>query len=82
MSPSPPSTSSRSWPSPLSVPADVFLFDEGERGPGGDLRLPFEAPQRVSDAEQHLVREFLEAILLKHEAKRWIEALAAAKGKQ
>jgi transcriptional regulator with XRE-family HTH domain len=55
----------------LSVPADVLLFDDGERGPDDDLRLQFEATSRLSGDEKRMVREFLDAIVLKHEARRW-----------
>ena len=55
----------------LSVSADLLLFDESERGPDDDLRLQFEATQRLSQDERRMVREFLDAIVLKHEAKRW-----------
>ena len=67
----PPSTSSASSPSPSSVIADTLLFDDGDRGPDDDLRLQFEATSRLSSEEKRMVRELLDAILLKHEAKRW-----------
>lgn len=55
----------------LSVSADVLLFDEGERGPSDDLRLQFEAASRLDPDEKRLVREVLDGILLRHDAKRW-----------
>ena len=58
----------------LSVRADEMLFDEAERGPADELKLQFEAASARLDAdERHLVREFIEGMLLKHEAKRWIK---------
>lgn len=55
----------------LTVSADVLLFDEGERGPGDDLRLQFEAASRLDPDERQVVRELIEGMLLKHEARRW-----------
>lgn len=55
----------------LSISADLLLFDEDERGPSDDLRLQFEATQRLSDEEKQTVRRVLEGLLLAHEAKRW-----------
>lgn len=55
----------------LSVSADSLLFDGHERGPDDDLRLQFEAITRLNDDEKRLVKEVIESILLRHEAKRW-----------
>jgi transcriptional regulator with XRE-family HTH domain len=55
----------------LHVSADALLFDPGERGPGDDLKLAFEATSRLDPAEQAMVKQLIEAVLLKHEAKRW-----------
>jgi hypothetical protein len=54
----------------------VLLFDENERGPDDDLRLPFEAAERLDPDEKRLVRELLDALLLKHQVRQW----EAAKG--
>jgi transcriptional regulator with XRE-family HTH domain len=54
----------------LSVSADQLLFDEDERGPTDDLRLQFEATQRLSDEERQTVRQVLQGLLLAHEARR------------
>lgn len=59
----------------LSVPADLLLFEEDERGPDDDLRLQFEAVQRFDPEEKAAIRQLIEGMILKHEAKRW-----AAKG--
>ena len=58
----------------LRTSTDQLLFGENERGPEDSLRIQFEATQRLSPNEQALVREFLDAILLKHEARRWTAA--------
>jgi len=55
----------------LGVSADLLLFDVDERGPSDDLRLQFEAAQRLDPDERHIVKELIEGLLLKHEAKRW-----------
>lgn len=55
----------------LSVSADTLVFDKDERGPDDDLRLQFEAATRLDPDEKHLIRELIEGILIKHEAKRW-----------
>lgn len=48
-----------------------FIFDEHERGPQDDLALAFEATRHLTPQEQATVRELIEAMLLKHEARRW-----------
>lgn len=55
----------------LHVSADTLIFDEKERGPDDDLRLHFEAVSKLSGEEKETIKELLEGILLKHEAKRW-----------
>jgi transcriptional regulator with XRE-family HTH domain len=58
----------------LRTSTDHLLFSENERGPEDGLRIQFEATQRLTPEEQNLVREFLDAILLKHDARRWTAA--------
>ncbi len=55
----------------LHVSADTLIFDEEERGPDDDLRLHFEAVSKLSEEEKETIKELLEGMLLKHEAKRW-----------
>jgi transcriptional regulator with XRE-family HTH domain len=55
----------------LSASADTLVFDKHERGPDDDLRLQFEATQRLSDEEKQTVKRVLEGLLLAHEARRW-----------
>jgi len=55
----------------LSVSADLLLFDIEERGPADDLRLQFEAASRLDPDERNTLRDLIEGLLLKHEAKRW-----------
>jgi hypothetical protein len=49
----------------------MLLFDEDERGPSDDLKLQFEALDRLDDDEKTTVKRVLEGVLLRHEAKRW-----------
>ena len=58
----------------LSVTTDTLLFEADERGPDEDLRLQFEAMSRLDPDEKRVVKELLEGMLLKHEAKRWARA--------
>ena len=55
----------------LSIPADVLLFDQDERGPDDDLRLHFEATTRLDPDEKQAIKTLIEGVLLKHDAKRW-----------
>ena len=55
----------------LHVSADKLIFDENERGPDDDLRLHFEAVSKLTPDEKRTIKELLEGMLLKHEAKRW-----------
>jgi transcriptional regulator with XRE-family HTH domain len=54
----------------LSVSADVLLFDAQERGPDEDFRLRFEALSRLDAYERNVVKELIDGMLLKHEARR------------
>ncbi len=54
----------------LSVSADLLVFDKDERGPDDDLRLQFEAVSRLEPHERVLVREVLDSIITRHDARR------------
>ena len=58
----------------LRTSADTLLFDEDERGPDDDLRLQFEAASRLDPAGKEIVKEVVEGIIMKHDAKRWFKA--------
>lgn len=49
----------------LSVSADLLLFDKDERGPSGDLRLQFEAVERLSKEDQRTIASLIDAYLKK-----------------
>jgi transcriptional regulator with XRE-family HTH domain len=55
----------------LRVSADTLLFDVAERGPDAALRLQFEALAQLDTNEKRVVKEVLDALLLKHDAKQW-----------
>lgn len=54
----------------LSVSADVLLFDTDERGPDEDFKLRFEALNRLDQNERAVIKELIDGMLLKHEARR------------
>ena len=54
----------------LSVSADLLVFDKDERGPDDDLRLQFEAVGRLDPNDRNLVREVLDSIISRHDARR------------
>lgn len=62
----------------LHVRLDDLVFDDHERGPGEDLALQFEAVSQFTDEEKRTVRELLEGMILKHEARRWDTSRLAA----
>lgn len=49
----------------LGVSADRLVFDEHERDPAATLRYQFEAVSKLSDHEQDVVRELLDAVIVK-----------------
>lgn len=54
----------------LHVSLDGLVFDEGERGPDDEFRLRFEALSQLDAQERAVVKELLDGMLLKHQAKR------------
>lgn len=54
----------------LRLSADYLLFEEGERGPSDELRLQFEAVSQLDPDEKEVVRNVLEGLLLKNQAKK------------
>jgi len=59
----------------MNVSADSLLFEAEERGPGDeDLKLQFEAVSQLSPEEKAVVMELIDGMLLKHDAKKWMQA--------
>ena len=54
----------------LRVSADLLLFDQEERGPDEELRLQFEAVSQLEADEKTVVRNVLEGLILRSQAKR------------
>ena len=52
------------------VSADYVLFDEDERGPSDDLKLQIEAVSQLDAEDKEVVRNVLEGLLLKNQAKK------------
>lgn len=58
----------------LNTSADSLLFDHNERGPSDDLTLHLEAINHLDENDQNLIRSIIEAILLRHDTRRWTNA--------
>lgn len=65
----------------LSVSADELVFERTERDPAEELRLQFEAVSRFDDEDKKIVKALLEGLILKNEAKRWMQASEAPESK-
>jgi len=57
----------------LHVSLDELVFEGQERGPGDRMKLLFEAVERLSEEEQAIIRELLEGMIVKYEARRWTQ---------
>ena len=55
----------------LSVTIDDMAFDEGERGPGTELALQFEAVSQLPPSEQQVIQEVLDSLIIKYQTRRW-----------
>ena len=62
----------------LSASADLLLFDQEERGPDDKLKLHFEAVRQFDEDDRHIIEGLLEAMILKHQNKRFFERTNAA----
>lgn len=51
----------------LGVSADMLVFDAQERGPGEQLRYQFETISRMPQHEQDVIRELLDAMIIKNQ---------------
>ena len=61
----------------LGVSSDTLIFEAHERGPSDDLRLEFEALQRLNPAEREVARTVLESLIIRHDAGQWTQRRAA-----
>jgi len=58
----------------LSVTTDELIFEAGERKPDDSLLLLLEGIGGLDADEKHVIKEIVEGILLKHQAKRLIRS--------
>ena len=56
----------------FNVSADWLIFEDGEREPQDELKLKFEAIKQMDEEELKSVTSILDALILKHQAKRLI----------
>ncbi len=54
----------------LSVTADELIFEEEERKADDSLLLLLEGVSQLDPDEKHVIKELIEGILLKHQARR------------
>lgn len=57
----------------LGVSSDMLVFNEEERGPSDALRYQFETISRMSEHEQEVVRELLDALIVKNQVSGALE---------
>jgi transcriptional regulator with XRE-family HTH domain len=57
----------------LGTSADMLVFDETERGPSDALRYQFETISRMPEHEQNMVRDLLDAVIVKNQVTGAIE---------
>ncbi len=55
----------------LSLSIDELVFETGERKPDEELLLLFEGVARLDPDEKRLIKELIEGVMIKHDAKRW-----------
>ncbi|WP_348072231.1 RstR family transcriptional repressor [Polaromonas sp.] len=60
----------------LGTSADMLVFDEKERSPSEALRYQFETVSRLSEHEQEVVRELLDAVIIKNQVAGALERVA------
>lgn len=58
----------------LSVSADSLVFEQDERNPNEGLLLQFEAISQLLPEEQAIVKEVLDSLIIKYQARRWDSA--------
>lgn len=66
----------------LGVSADMLVFDEEERGPSDALRYQFETVSRMSEHEQQMVRELLDAVIVKNQVGGALERVNKPEAKE
>ena len=59
----------------LTITTDELIFEEGERKPDDSLGLLLERISNLDESEKHVIKEMIEGILLKHQAKQLIGSI-------
>jgi transcriptional regulator with XRE-family HTH domain len=62
----------------LGVSADVLVFDAQERGPSEALRYQFETLARLPEHDQEMVRDLIDAVIVKNQVAGALERVALA----
>ena len=57
----------------LSVTTDTLIFEEDERRPDQSLDLLLEGISKLDPEEKHMIKEMIEGVILKHQAKQLIK---------
>ncbi len=57
----------------LNVSIDSLVFENGERKPDEELLLLFEGVARLDPEEKKLIKGLIEGVMIKHDAKRWMQ---------
>ena len=56
----------------LHISLDELVFDDNQRGPSNQrMKLLFEAVEGLAEEEQSIIRELIEGMIVKYEARRW-----------
>ena len=63
----------------LSVTTDELIFEESERKADDSLALLLEGITQLDPDEKHVIKEMVEGILLKHQARRLVSDRAPIK---
>jgi transcriptional regulator with XRE-family HTH domain len=65
----------------LHTSLDALVFGDEERGPDESLKYQFEAIGELENADKMIIREVLEGLIIKYQAKRWsrISAMSATR---
>ena len=56
----------------LHVSLDDLVFGDNQRGPDDDLKLQFEAISELEEPDKLIIREVLEGLIIKYQAKKWV----------
>jgi transcriptional regulator with XRE-family HTH domain len=55
----------------FNVSTDFLIFEDHERVPTDDFALQFEAISQFATNEQKVIKEVLDSLIIKYQARRW-----------